>query len=283
MLNYSVLKIYYIINHSFLGTFIADHLLPDSLISGLTTAAAFHIATSQIKGFFGISIPSYTGSWNLFETWYYFLSHVTETHWPTALVGFGTVFILLLTKHLNDRLTRVSTETRYNVQHDSAVGTEQLPAMSSQRPPTRCQLPFPIPDNLLAIAVAAIVVWLANQYFLSSHPIRIIGSIPSGLPTPILPWTKLCHSDIVSCSIRSVLVSCISPALQLSLISFVLSSAIAKLYARKYHYTREIQANRDLFALGMASLVGALLGQSFVVSGSLSRTAVAVKAGYVLL
>lgn len=67
------------------------------------------------------------------------------------------------------------------------------------------------------------------------------------------------------------------PAVLLALISFMLSFAVSKKYSEKGRNPYEVDANQELFAIGVAHAVGSLFG-AFPVAGSFSRTAVAVEA-----
>jgi MFS superfamily sulfate permease-like transporter len=63
------------------------------------------------------------------------------------------------------------------------------------------------------------------------------------------------------------------------MVGFILSSAIIKLYATQFAYLPRINLDQDLFALGMATVLGVMCGQAFTPSGSLSRTAIIVNSG----
>jgi len=67
----------------------------------------------------------------------------------------------------------------------------------------------------------------------------------------------------------------IQPAFLLALISFMLSFAVSKKYSEK-NGTYEVDANQELFAIGLAHTLGSFCG-AFPVAGSFSRTAVAVE------
>jgi len=115
--------------------------------------------------------------------------------------------------------------------------------------------------------LVAAVSGIGLVYFLGLHQngVRIIGSIPSGLPAPKLPVVAL--SDLGSLSMG---------AATITLVSFCSMMTTARGFATKNGY--QIDANRDLIALGVCDLASGLT-RGFVVSGADSRTAVADSAG----
>ena len=94
---------------------------------------------------------------------------------------------------------------------------------------------------------------------------RVVGSIPAGLPTFAVPQV---HSDL--------LMALLPGALVMALIGFLEATSISKAISAM---TRErINPSRELVGQGLANIVGSFF-QSFVVSGSFSRSAVAARMG----
>ena len=116
---------------------------------------------------------------------------------------------------------------------------------------------------LVAVVIASSVVFVAqwNQ----SKSVGVVGEIPAGMPgitMPKLDWTQ----------IRSLL----PLALTITLVGYLESISVAKaLAARK---REKVDANRELFALGMAD-VGAALTGGYPVTGGFSRSMVNHAAG----
>lgn len=118
------------------------------------------------------------------------------------------------------------------------------------------------PRAFVLLAGGGIIVWLMN---FNQFGIDIIGSIPSGLPS-----FKL-HEFTLD-DLRNL----VPTATTLVLIQLMSVISIGKTFANKYKYP--INANREFFALGMASFIGSFF-QSPPVSGSFSRTAVSEQSG----
>ena len=119
-----------------------------------------------------------------------------------------------------------------------------------------------IPGPLVAAVVGISVV-----YFFGLHNtgVRVIGSIPAGLPRPRIPAVAL--ADLGSLT---------GGAATIMLVSFCSMMTTARGFATKNGY--RIDPNRDLIALGVCDLASGL-SRGFVVSGADSRTAVADSAG----
>jgi len=119
-----------------------------------------------------------------------------------------------------------------------------------------------IPGPVVAAVGAIAIVYFLH---LNDTGLRIIGSIPSGLPMPRLP--RLALSDVGQLSLGAVTIT---------LVSFCSMMTTARGFATKNGY--QIDPNRDLMALGACDLASGL-SRGFVVSGADSRTAVADSAG----
>ncbi len=94
---------------------------------------------------------------------------------------------------------------------------------------------------------------------------RVVGNIPAGLPSFSTPKV---HGDL--------LLPLLPGALVMALIGFLEATSISKAISAM---TRErINPSRELIGQGLANIVGSFC-QSFVVSGSFSRSAVAARTG----
>jgi len=93
----------------------------------------------------------------------------------------------------------------------------------------------------------------------------VVGKIPEGLPAfkaPTLNW--------------DIMLALLPAAFVMALIGFMEATAVSKALAAKSH--ARIDTNKELVGQGLANIVGVFF-QSYVVSGSFSRSAVAARAG----
>ncbi|MGB3546834.1 MAG: sulfate permease [Saprospiraceae bacterium] len=119
------------------------------------------------------------------------------------------------------------------------------------------------PASLYVILISLPAAWLLG---LDEVGVQVVGHIPSGLPKLLVPaWdTNLLKALLPAAGI-------------IALISTVETLAIGKTFEAKHEYYR-VQANRELIALGLTKMVGAVF-QGFPTSASFSRSAVAEAGG----
>jgi sulfate permease, SulP family len=134
-----------------------------------------------------------------------------------------------------------------------------------------------LPGALVLVAIATPLVALAG---LEQAGVRVVGEIPGGLPSPVLPFggasgAGAAPGDGGPFDLAAAW-SLLPAALTIALVGFMESIAVAKVYATRHRYS--LDANRELTALGMANVVGAFF-RAFPTTGGFSRTAVNDQAG----
>ena len=119
-----------------------------------------------------------------------------------------------------------------------------------------------LPAALVVMLVAAVVVQLLD---LQQAGVSLIGAVPAGLPALSVPSVPLQQMPLL-----------MAEAAGLTLLSFSSTMLAARGFAERNRY--DIDADREVAALGAAN-VAAALSQSFTVTGSALRTAVAEASG----
>jgi high affinity sulfate transporter 1 len=119
-----------------------------------------------------------------------------------------------------------------------------------------------LPAALVAMLVAGVVVQL---FALQAAGVGVIGAVPAGLPALSVPSVPLYQMPAL-----------LAEAAGLTLLSFSSTMLAARSFADRNRY--DVDADREIAALGAAN-VAAALSQSFVVTGSGLRTAVAEASG----
>jgi SulP family sulfate permease len=116
-----------------------------------------------------------------------------------------------------------------------------------------------------ALIVVGLATGAVSLFGLEGHHVSVVGDIPGRLPTFGVPTDGF-----------DQLGEMLPTALAITMLGFVESIAIAKVFAQRNRYT--IHPNRELVALGACTVVAGL-SHSYPVSGSFSRTAVNAASG----
>lgn len=119
-----------------------------------------------------------------------------------------------------------------------------------------------LPGVLIAVIGATLVVSLLD---LSSQGVKVLGSLPEGLPGFTIPWISI--ADLGPVLIGGAAVA---------LVSFADTSVLSRAYAARLGHPAN--ANQEMVGLGAANLAAGLF-QGFPISSSSSRTPVAEAAG----
>jgi SulP family sulfate permease len=118
------------------------------------------------------------------------------------------------------------------------------------------------PSALIIVLIATVAV---SIFDLKNHGVKVVGSIPEGLPVLKLPELNL-----------AMLENMLPIALTIAFVGFMESISVAKALATRYRYP--IDANQELIGLGLANIFGSFF-QSYPVTGGFSRSAVNAQAG----
>jgi high affinity sulfate transporter 1 len=119
-----------------------------------------------------------------------------------------------------------------------------------------------LPGVLIAVIGATLVVSLLD---LSSQGVKVLGSLPEGLPAFTIPWIGI--ADLGPVLIGGAAVA---------LVSFADTSVLSRAYAARLGHPAN--SNQEMVGLGAANLAAGLF-QGFPISSSSSRTPVAEAAG----
>ena len=194
-----------------------------------------------------------------------FLSHSVLVGFTAAaaiIIGFSQVKHLLgvsvpRTDHFHETVTEVLSVIGGTDMTTLAIGLGSVALLLVLKRVARR-----VPGALVVVIATTVVVTLAD---LGSSGVATVGSIPDSLPMFALP-------DFGSGAIADLLPT----ALVITLVGFMESIAVAKVYARRHRY--DVEANRELVALGASNVTAGLFG-GYPVTGGFSRTAVNDSAG----
>ena len=119
-----------------------------------------------------------------------------------------------------------------------------------------------VPAVLVGIVAATVV---SAIFDLHAHGVATVGTLPRGVPTPSIPWTK--WADVGPLMAAAVGITLVS-----------LADTIATSSSFGARRGEEVDPNQEMIGIGAANFASGLL-QGFAVSTSGSRTAVVEQAG----
>ena len=210
------------------------NFLSHPVIAGFITASGLIIAASQLKAILGISAEGH----NLVQLAESLWAHRQDINWITALIGsLTTAFLFWVRKGLLPLLLALGL-------------SEPVAKIMAKTGP------------VAAIVATTALVWLLD---LQSYGVKIVGSVPQGLPPLTMPKFSL---DLWS--------SLLTSAILISVIGFVESISVAQTLAAKKR--QRIDPDQELIGLGAAN-IGASFTSGFPVTGGFSRSVVNYDAG----
>lgn len=210
------------------------HFLSHPVISGFITASALLIAVGQLKVILGVQVAGH----DFVQLAAGLVQQAGQIHVVTATLGLGTTaFLFWARRGLKPLLLRLGLKPR--------------------------------PADLLAkagpVAGIALTAWLTWQFQLQAHGLKIVGTVPQGLPPLTLPaWDPALWKTLAV------------PALLISVVGFVESVSVGQTLAAKRR--QRIEPDREFVALGASNLGAAFTG-GFPVTGGFSRSVVNFDAG----
>ena len=210
------------------------NFLSHPVISGFITASAIQIAAGQLAPVLGIKAHGESFV-DLVKS---MLPNLGNVNPRTAAIGFGSLaFLFWVRRGLKPLLRRLG------------IGERPADILAKLGP-------------VVAIAVTTAAVWGLG---LTEHGVKIVGTVPKGLPKLTLPpfeaglWAKL-----------------VVPALLISIVGYVESISVALTLAAKKR--QRVDPDQELIALGMSN-VGSAFSGGFPVTGGFSRSVVNFEAG----
>ncbi|CAD5216101.1 unnamed protein product [Bursaphelenchus xylophilus] len=184
----------------------------EALVSGFITAAAIQVLVTQLDTILGVAKPHSHGFGYMFKNIYQVAMEVPNTNIVTFGIFVVSILYLCFCKFL---LTLILAKI-----------------WPSQK--------FVIPYELILV-----VTMISTAYILQidvNHNVRVVGTVPTGLPTPRLPRLALFQDLIFD-------------AIALSIVIIAVHLSLSRIFCVKKKY--EIDDNQELYAYGITlSLVG---------------------------
>ena len=212
------------------------NFLSHPVISGFISASGLLIAASQMKTILGVKVEGH----NFVELLIGLLGQLGQVHVLTALLGAVAVaFLFWVRTGLKPLLVRAGL-------------SDKLAGVWAKAGP------------VAAIALSTLLAWLLDW---KGQGMKLVGTVPSGLPPLTLPlWDLALWHELVV------------PAALISVVGFVESVSVGQTLAAKRR--QRIEPDQELVALGVSNLSAAFTG-GFPVTGGFARSVVNFDAGAV--
>ncbi|XP_037787000.1 sodium-independent sulfate anion transporter-like isoform X5 [Penaeus monodon] len=218
------------------------------VICGFTSAAAITIASSQLKGLFGLSYDAE----GFLDTCKKLFQNIAYTKWQDITLGICCMICLLLMRKLKDLKAVKPNEA-------DSTGKKvfkKIIFLSS------------VGRNAIVVIVAGVIAFAAPE-----GTFNVTGDVQGGMPS-FKPPPFSTEVNNVTYSFGDMMASVGSGVVIIPLISILESIAIASAFAGG----KTIDATQEMIALGFCNIMGAFV-QSMPVTGSFSRTAVNATSG----
>ncbi|XP_038601264.1 anion exchange transporter [Tachyglossus aculeatus] len=131
----------------------ATFLLTEPVISAMTTGAATHVVTSQVKFLLGMKMPYISGPLGFFYIYAYVFENIKSVQLEALLLSLLSIVVLVLVKELNEQFKR--------------------------------KIKVVLPVDLVLIIAASFACYCANMEY--TYGLEVVGHIPEGLPPPRAP------------------------------------------------------------------------------------------------
>ncbi|KAL7637612.1 UNVERIFIED_CONTAM: hypothetical protein RMT77_012341 [Armadillidium vulgare] len=231
-----------------LGFFI--NFISHPVISGFTSAAAITIASSQLKGLFGLKIK--TGG--VVDTWVKVCRHIQETIWQDAVLGLSCIIILSGIKALY-------TKKSQDWKNDTRKSRERL---------KKCLFYLNVSRNALIVFIASLIAFCLDG---DNQPFTLTGNVTSGIPSPQLPpFSTTINNQTMT--FGDIINDIGIGVIMVPFIAILDDIAVVSSWAKG----KSFDVTQEIIALGFINLLGSFFG-SLPTTASLSRTAVNVSSG----
>uniref|UniRef100_A0A5F9CF41 Anion exchange transporter n=1 Tax=Oryctolagus cuniculus TaxID=9986 RepID=A0A5F9CF41_RABIT len=131
----------------------ATFLLTEPVISAMTTGAATHVVTSQVKYLLGMKIPYISGPLGFFYIYAYVFENIKSVRLEALLLSLLSIVVLVLVKELNEQFKR--------------------------------KIKVVLPVDLVLIIAASFACYCTNME--NTYGLEVVGHIPRGIPPPRAP------------------------------------------------------------------------------------------------
>ncbi|XP_006020067.1 anion exchange transporter [Alligator sinensis] len=141
----------------------ATFLLTEPVISAMTTGAATHVVTSQVKYLLGMKMPYISGPLGFFYIYAYIFENIKSVQLEALLLSLLSIVVLVLIKELNEKFKRI--------------------------------IKVILPIDLVLIIATSLACYYADMEY--TYGLEVVGHIPEGMP-PLKAPTMNVLSEVIT-------------------------------------------------------------------------------------
>ncbi|XP_059579876.1 anion exchange transporter isoform X2 [Alligator mississippiensis] len=141
----------------------ATFLLTEPVISAMTTGAATHVVTSQVKYLLGMKMPYISGPLGFFYIYAYIFENIKSVQLEALLLSLLSIVVLVLVKELNEKFKRI--------------------------------IKVILPIDLVLIIATSLACYYADMEY--TYGLEVVGHIPEGMP-PLKAPTMNVLSEVIT-------------------------------------------------------------------------------------
>ncbi|XP_056679306.1 anion exchange transporter isoform X1 [Monodelphis domestica] len=141
----------------------ATFLLTEPVISAMTTGAATHVVTSQVKFLLGLKMPYISGPLGFFYIYAYVFENIKSVQLEALLLSLLSIVVLVLVKELNEQF--------------------------------KSKIKVVLPVDLVLIIAASFACYFANMEY--TYGLDVVGRIPYGIPSPRAPPMNILSKVVI--------------------------------------------------------------------------------------
>ncbi|KAL3837595.1 hypothetical protein ACJMK2_022942 [Sinanodonta woodiana] len=204
--------------------FVAAYL-SEPVFKGFNIGCSTVAFLNQLQKVLGVSLPRQSGNFKIVKDLISLAKSLEQTNIATVLMSIAVIIILIIVKdYINPKLQ------------------------------SKFKIKFPIPIDLIMVIVVTFISYMGQ--FENRFRVKVLGVVPSGLPSPELPPLHNVGSLLEDAAVTAV-------------VGFAVSISLGQMFAKKNNY--KLNVSQEMIAVGACNLIGSLFS-CFACSASIART-----------
>ncbi|RXG56619.1 Sodium-independent sulfate anion transporter [Armadillidium vulgare] len=227
------------------------NFISQPVISGFTSAVAVTIASSQLKGLFGLKSIETKG---VFDTWYKVFLHIKEAVWQDIVLGLSCIVTLTIIKYIHLR----NNQMRENDPRNTSKYVRKFLFYLN------------VGRNALIVFVASLIAFSLDG---DNQPFSLTGEVAAGIPSPKLPPFSITINN-QTMTFEETIKDIGLGVIMVPLIGILNDVAVVSSFSKGNGF----DITQEITVLGLINIIGSFF-RSMPTTACFSRTAVNATSG----